>query len=66
MKFPVVKPSTASRFAFGRVSALVRSLQGFEVMNSYYNSTTKLYLKNLANLYLFPGDIQVLVYASMR
>ena len=29
-------------------SLLVRSLQGFEVMNSYYNSSTKLYLKNLA------------------
>jgi len=40
-----------SRFAFrgvfGGVSALVRSLQGFMVMNY---STTKLYLKNLANL----------------
>jgi len=43
-----------SRFAFGGVfegvSALVKSLQGFKVTNSYYNSTTKLYLKNLANL----------------
>jgi len=51
MKFQVVK---RSRFAFGGVfggvSALVRSLRGFEVMNSYYNSIAKLYLKNLANL----------------
>jgi len=55
MKFQVVKQFTVSRFAFGGffrgVSVLVRSLQGFKVMNSYYNSTTKLYLKNLANLY---------------
>jgi len=50
MKFQVVKQSTVSRFAFGGVSALVRSLRGFKVMNSYYNSTSKLYLKNLANL----------------
>jgi len=54
MKFQVVKRSTASRFAFGGVfggvSALIRSLRGFEVMNSYHNSTTKLYLKNLATL----------------
>jgi len=54
MKFQVVKRSTVSRFAFreifGGVSAVVRSPRGFEEMNSYYNSTTKLYLKNLANL----------------
>jgi len=52
MKFQVVKQSTVSRFAFGGVSALVTSLRGFKVMNSYYNSTSKLklYLKNLANL----------------
>ena len=54
VKVQVVKQSTMSRFAFGGVfggaSVLVRSLQSFKVMHSYYNSTTKLYLKNRANL----------------
>ena len=62
MKFQVVKQSVVSRIAFGgvfgRVLALVRSLQGFEVMNSYYNSTTKLYLKNVANLNPRKYDIE--------
>jgi len=44
MKFQVVKRSTVSRLP------LEEHQRNLEVMNSYYNSTTKLCLKNLVKL----------------
>jgi len=51
MKFQIVKRSTVSRLGvFGGVSALVRSLQSFEVMILTIIPHPSFISKNLANL----------------